>query len=295
MWCLCVVMKIISWNVCGLGWFEKRREVGQLVREKKHFILCIQETKLVSFDVHLCKSFLGDNDVAFSYQPSVGASGGLVTVWDTKEVEVWSSMSFEHVLVISGRFVKTEENFVLFNVYSPCDVIRQEALWISMSTRLNSFIGQNVCICGDFNAVRNVDERRSMGSVPSQVASASFNQFIESNFLIEIPLRGRRFTWFRGDGRSMSRLDRFLLSDSWCMAWPNCFQMAIARGLSDHLVLTVDGENWGPRPLQMLKCWEDFPGYNIFVKDKWNSFQVEGWGGYVLNEKLKLIKLALRE
>jgi len=44
-------MKIISWNVRGLGGFEKRREVCNLVREKKPLILCIQETKLVSIDV----------------------------------------------------------------------------------------------------------------------------------------------------------------------------------------------------------------------------------------------------
>jgi len=34
----------------GLGGYEKRREVGQLVREKNPFILCIQETKLSVFD-----------------------------------------------------------------------------------------------------------------------------------------------------------------------------------------------------------------------------------------------------
>jgi hypothetical protein len=44
------VMKIISWNVRGLGGSEKRREVSQLVREKKPFILCIQETKLSIID-----------------------------------------------------------------------------------------------------------------------------------------------------------------------------------------------------------------------------------------------------
>jgi len=45
----------------------------------------------------------------------------------------------------------------------------------------------------------------------------------------------------------------------------------------------------------MLKCLENFAGYNSFVRNKWNSFQVEGWGGFVLKEKFKLIKLALRE
>ena len=45
----------------------------------------------------------------------------------------------------------------------------------------------------------------------------------------------------------------------------------------------------------MLKCWKNFSGYNDFIRNKWNSFQVDGWGGYVLKEKLRLIKLALKE
>jgi hypothetical protein len=45
----------------------------------------------------------------------------------------------------------------------------------------------------------------------------------------------------------------------------------------------------------MLKCWKEFPRYKNFVSSKWKSFQVEGWGGFVLKEKLKLIKGALRE
>jgi len=68
----------------------------------------------------------------------------------------------------------------------------------------------------------------------------------------------------------MSRLDRFLLSECWCLTWPNCFQMASARGLSDHclFILTMDDENWGPRPLRLLKCWESFLGYHTFVRDR---------------------------
>lgn len=95
----------------------------------------------------------------------------------------------------------------------------------------------------------------------------------------------------------MSRIDRFLISEEWCLIWPNCTQVAQLRGLSDHcpLILSVDEENWGPRPSRFLKCWSDTPGYKQFVINKWKSFQVEGWGGYVLKEKFKLIKVALKE
>ncbi|PNY17243.1 cysteine-rich receptor-like protein kinase [Trifolium pratense] len=73
--------------------------------------------------------------------------------------------------------------------------------------------------------------------------------------------------------------------------------VARLRGLSDHcpLVLSANEEDWGPRPSRMLKCWRDVPGYKLFVKDKWNSFQVDGWGGYVIKEKLKMIKVALKD
>jgi hypothetical protein len=133
--CVCV-MKIVSWNITGLGGFEKRREVNQLVREKQPFILCIQETKMVLLDDHVCKTMWGDVNMDFSFQPSVGASSGLAIIWDKKEVEVLSSTSFEHVLMVAGKFVKSGEHFVLFNVYAPCDVNRQEGLWDSISDRL---------------------------------------------------------------------------------------------------------------------------------------------------------------
>ncbi|CAJ2663648.1 unnamed protein product [Trifolium pratense] len=45
----------------------------------------------------------------------------------------------------------------------------------------------------------------------------------------------------------------------------------------------------------MLKCWKDVPGYHSFVREKWNSFQVDGWAGHVLKEKFKLIKAGLKE
>ncbi|GAU10874.1 hypothetical protein TSUD_426010, partial [Trifolium subterraneum] len=35
--------------------------------------------------------------------------------------------------------------------------------------------------------------------------------------------------------------------------------------------------------------------YNSFVKEKWKSFQVDGWGGFVLKEKFKMIKMALKD
>ena len=72
--------------------------------------------------------------------------------------------------------------------------------------------------------------------------------------------------------------------------------MALARSISDHclMMLTLDKNNWGPRPTHMLKCWSDIPGYKDFVKEKLPSFHIEGWSDYVLKEKFKLIKGSLK-
>lgn len=213
------------------------------------------------------------------------------------EVEMWSSVSRDHVLWCHGRFLKTGEEFWVANVYAPCDLGAKQRLWDSLSSRLQLLSGLRVCVCVDFNAVRSTNERHSSSERQRPPDHIAFNRFIDDNFLVELPLCGRMFTWYRGDGLSMSRLDRFLLSEEWCLSWPNCRQTAQLRGLSDHcaLVLASDEENWGPRPLRMLKCWRDVPGYNLFVKEKWGSLNVDESGGFVLKEKLKVMKGALKE
>jgi len=158
----------------------------------------------------VCKYIWRDVNIAFSFQPLRGASGGLVTLWDCSEVEVWASLQFEHVLGIHGHFVKTGEEFTLLNLYAPCDTSCQQVLWNNISLRLSNLADHNVCVCEDFNTVRWVDERRSVGSVGPHAGSGFFNQFVGGNCLVDLPLQGRNFTWFRGDGKSMSRLHRFL-------------------------------------------------------------------------------------
>jgi exonuclease III len=159
-------MKLFSWNVRGLGGAEKRKEVRNLVAEKRPQILCLQETKMVLCDEIMCATLWSDSSFSFSYRPSVGASGGILTMWDTLEVEVWSSVSYAHVLQIHGRFIHTNEEFYLFNIYAPCDSREKHLLWASLSVKLQSLRGKNVCVCGDFNAIRNVDERRPLRWAP---------------------------------------------------------------------------------------------------------------------------------
>jgi exonuclease III len=144
-------MKILSWNVRGLGGFAKRPEVRNLIKEKNPSIVCIQETKLYVID-GLCASLWGSVTQSYSYRPAVGASGGLLTMWDSSSVVVWSSFSLDHVLIIHGCFTDTNDEFYLFNVYAPCDNGAKQLLWNSLTEQLQGLVGNNICLCGDFNA-----------------------------------------------------------------------------------------------------------------------------------------------
>ena len=87
------------------------------------------------------KAIWGDDCGGYSFRPSIGASGGLVTLWDKNEVDVWTSISFDNVLVIVGRFLTSNELFAAFNVYASCDASSQQILWETISHRLLSFAG----------------------------------------------------------------------------------------------------------------------------------------------------------
>lgn len=68
-------MKLLSWNVRGLGGSEKRKEVHLLFREKSLFKLFLQETRLRDCNDFLYALMWCNSPHAFSFRPSIGASG----------------------------------------------------------------------------------------------------------------------------------------------------------------------------------------------------------------------------
>lgn len=75
---------------------------------------------------------------------------------------------------------------------------------------------------------------------------------------------------------SVSRLVRFLQSESWIFAWLNYIQVALPIGLFNHcpILLTIDKENWTPRLQRMFKCWANLPIYKEYAKEQWLSYQI---------------------
>ncbi|MCI04221.1 transposon TX1 putative protein, partial [Trifolium medium] len=90
----------------------------------------------------------------------------------------------------------------------------------------------------------------------------------------------------------MSRLDRVLVSPNWYGEWGNVSLWGLKRDVSDHcpLIVKYDGHDWGPKPFRFNNFWLNNKSFPKVVEDAWNSFNVSGRKGYVLKEKLKLLK-----
>jgi len=58
------------------------------------------------------------------------------------------------------------------------------------------------------------------------------------------------------------------------------------RCIISRFKLSVDEENWEPKPCWMLKCWSYFQGYKLFLAEQWRCGDAIGWGGFVLKRSL---------
>nr|KYP74932.1 Transposon TX1 uncharacterized [Cajanus cajan] len=153
------------------------------------------------------------------------------------------------------------------------------------------------CIVGDFNTVRRQDERKRVIGEYGARDMEEFNLFIRDMELIDIPLVGKRFTWFKSDDSMMSRLDRVLVSESWSAQWGVGYVEVIPRDVSDHCPLILNHKvlNWGPKPFRFNNYWLSHSGIEGVVGSAWEK-QVQGtWVAQRLRGKLLNVKNALKK
>lgn len=72
----------MTWNIRGLGSTVKKRFLVKLIKEGKPDMVSIQETKLESVERIAIQKLWGGTNMEFECSNSVGASGGLLIIWN---------------------------------------------------------------------------------------------------------------------------------------------------------------------------------------------------------------------
>ncbi|KAL4638233.1 hypothetical protein ACB092_03G133300 [Castanea dentata] len=115
-------LRIVSWNVRGLNERDKRLRVRNLIRMWKADIVCLQETKMELINRGVICSLWGGQHVDWLYLGSVGASGGVLLMWDNRVVEKLEEAVGR--FSVSCKFKNVVDHFVwaFTGVYGPnCD------------------------------------------------------------------------------------------------------------------------------------------------------------------------------
>lgn len=177
---------------------------------------------------------------------------------------IWDSNCFQKLTISEGKGFLMVEGFwgqkkipcCLVNIYASCNRSERKILWDSLKS---SIISKQGCwlLGRDFNTVKCRQEK--LGFHFDTGSMSDFASFINDSQLLDLQLGGRKYTWYKTNGKSMSRLDRFLLSQDMANLLGNCSQTELKRSFSDHcpIILKSDNRDWGRRPFRVLNCWTE--------------------------------------
>ncbi|GJZ48173.1 putative RNA-directed DNA polymerase [Tanacetum coccineum] len=210
-WCLSILMNGISLNCNGLGRDEHFDPNLETEPEPYRYRTDSRytESKYEEVNQFLIRYLWPRSHVDWAYSSSIGASGGIITMRDTRTFEVDCQFSNRNFLGVTSSWRGLSSKVGLFNVYAPQSSSLKEQLWSSIE-RVIADMDATWIIFGDFNVVRSLNER--IGSSFDVNEANTFNDFISRSGLCDLPLGGRRFTHFDKEGRKASKLDRFIVT-----------------------------------------------------------------------------------
>lgn len=186
-----VLMQIISWNIRGLGSYVKKKFLSKLIKKRKPDMVFVQETKLESTERFVVQKMWGGPKMEFVSSNSVGASGGLITIWNTDFFKVTNIITHRSFVYLEGVLLNSFP-CVLVNVYAPNEVGNRRELWeVLLGLKVNSQVPW--CIGGDFNEIKEVSER--VGCTRMERRMRDFLEFCNNMELVDLPMIGRKFTW----------------------------------------------------------------------------------------------------
>ncbi|GKV49843.1 hypothetical protein SLEP1_g56570 [Rubroshorea leprosula] len=144
------------------------------------------ETKLEVFDDKIAKSIWGDEHCAWVAKDARGRSGGIACVWNLDSFNMVRRIEGSGFIGMFGFWGKDAVPCSLINVYSSCDKQEKRIFWGELLDLIKANGGGNWCVGGDFNAVRDQEERS--GRYIDAADMRGFNDFILGAGLEEIPM-----------------------------------------------------------------------------------------------------------
>ena len=112
-------MKIISWNTRGLKDPTKCLALKKFIKNHHPDVVMIQDRKWKTLMQYFVKSIWNSKDSEWEFVESLGASGGILTMWDKSKITVVENIKGRFSLSIKGDTMCKKRCWIT-NVYGSC-------------------------------------------------------------------------------------------------------------------------------------------------------------------------------
>jgi exonuclease III len=264
-------LKILSHNIRGISSETKWNSLRNNISDSTCDIICIQETKKESFDDSYIRRFCSRSFDKFEFDPSIGASGGFITIWKGSlfDGEIIDQNSFGHTIRFHTKL--TNQTWWLTNIYAPSTPHRRDE-FLSWFSSIEIDDNKLWIFLGDFNMIRSPDNRNKPGG--DHLRMMSFNLAISQLGLQEIPLKGQVYTWSNMQRHPLlEKLDWCFVSQAWSVTFPATSALSLPRGTSDHIPWMVNVQINVPKPpiFRFENYRLQLDDFHSIFQDSWNQ------------------------
>jgi hypothetical protein len=257
-------------------------------------IFCLQETKRESIDLQFIRKFAPKRFDKFDFSPSNGALGGILVCWASNHLSVSTveKLSFAINLKVTSSHNQLSWNLVV--VYGPC---RQPARDHFVNWIYNLEIDDDDLwmLIGDFNFYRYEGNRNKSGV--NFHDSLIFNNIISHLGLIELPIKGRSYTWSNMlDNPLLEQINWFFTSAAWTSVFPFTVVLPLARITSDHLPCKIQTGTNIPKAniFRFENYWLNHTECLEKIRNVWISPVNVVNNAHVVSAKFKHLRRALK-
>ena len=223
-----------------------------------------------------------------------GSAGGILLLWDKRRISLVDSVADSFSVSCLFRMEDDGFQWVFSGVYGPTEKRLRESFLEELGS-IRDLWENPWCVGGDFNENLSPNERSRGGRISNTMRR--FSDVLNDLGLRDLPLQGGHYTWQGGsNGRSMSRLDRFLVSPDWESQCNRVIQRRLPRPVSDHFPIMLDSEGVraGPSLFRFELMWLKYEGFKEILKGWWQNLQFHGSFSFILAAKLKALKGLLK-
>ncbi|KAL1369153.1 hypothetical protein AAHE18_02G175100 [Arachis hypogaea] len=286
-------MIILSWNCRGVAASLTISELLNLCKQKKPSIIFLIETRAKDIKIKRIRRRL-HFDKYFCVEPR-DLSGGLCILWkDIVNINVYSWCD---------NYIKTKISDSKGNGWS-CNFLygnpifrNRKRLW-KMLTESNINPEEPQACLGDFNDILTQEEKIGLHPKPKNQVE-EFENFVNTNCLMDLDLKGNKFTWFsnsRGDFITRKRLDRVLVNWRWREIFQHATLEALPAISSDHcpLVLNLNPVKKVNKYFRYEVFWDDHEECKEVIQKGWNMISAQRYNWNSFSQKIKHCKEDLK-